>query len=359
MADDKVERKKKIFAFDIEGSGADREKNQLLSLGWMVNGKEMGQVALYLGKREEETFEDLWRRHGFDMDCYKWFKERRHILLPFQVPPGKKSHSFENEDQFSQKEYVVYSDMLDFLFDDDDLLDEKEDQTVVIQATSYEQNKKNLLEWKESKFDKLRAKYTPVFYIRVYTERELAFVIHEVLIECQKNLKLYFISDTLHYDASWVDKLLGQYGHPPLLHDQAGRPGYEFMCWGRELGSFQMGLCAAGIFNDESGEQYSKTKDWIESQITNGWEEKNSHFALDDSMKINGSWKIVERENAKRFAFHKRVAASIRQSEGHLTELTESLDPTPNWKIVDEWLQENVEELCKLASSSKRQRVRK
>lgn len=174
-------------------------------------------------------------------------------------------------------------------------------------------------------------------------------MIHDVLKDLQSRYKITYVSDTLHYDASWTDMLLEKYGFPPLLYDQSGDMSYKRMCWGRELGLFVMGMSATDN-RTESKEQYTKTKRWIEDRVSNGWDEKNSHFAVDDALKINGSWEEVERENRRRFKLHQRIAHSIREKEEGETEKdAEKRDPRPNWAYFYNFIDDNLTDLCEMA----------
>lgn len=381
-----IERKEEVLAVDIEGTGALRRLNQLIAFGWVTEDGEQGQVALYLGRRRRETFYQLWERCGFDMDCYKGFwKKNLHSLQAFQVPPNNRSNDgyifpVEKEDGTSEPlicttglpMYQRYCHLDELL-----TVTPSPSDKIIIEADSYATNKRNQKKWKKDhRFDWIRANCAPpIFYIRAYTERDLAFIIHEVLMNIQKTSKITYLSDTLHYDASWVDMLLEKYGHPPLMYDQSGDLSYKRMCWGRELGSYQMGICAADN-SDDTKEQYAKTKRWIESQITNGWDAKNAHFPLDDALKIKGSWDVVEEANRRRYRIHKRVAACLRTpisdeeataEEANLTpeDRAEKRDSLPNWAVVDAWVEENLDAICDMASSRKsessrkRQRVRK
>lgn len=378
-----VNRRKGVFAFDIEGSGAIRTKNQLLAFGW-ASGNYHGQVVLYLGRRECESWEDFWKRSGFDMDCFNDFWNKK---LPkpeegwntnlekfeaLQIPP----HICENSCQLPAdgpgkppKKYWRFTHTNSFLHAVRETNNGPEPgDVVVIEAESYSAHMENQDIWEFQRACSPRIKISPILYIRAYTERDLAFIIHEVLKEYQKNKKLTFVSDTLHYDASWVDMLLEKYGHPPLMYDQSGEMGYKFICWGRELGSYQMGLCAAG--NDDSSKaQYTKTKRWIEAKIENGWNPKNAHFASDDALKIEGSWFVAEEANRRRYDIHERLASCLREpvpdeetteEEKDMTpeERAEHRDERPNWVVVDEWMEQNIDQICELASSSsKRQRT--
>lgn len=345
------------LAFDIEGSGGLRVKNQMLSWGWCLEEDDgtqnKGQVALYLGKLENESWGVFWERNGWDMDCFNGFWSKNlDKLVPLQLFAHDHGVGEESEHMLTHKDTTVtkcwrFTRFSEFLQCCESYCVPKD--VVVVEASNYKENKYNQVLWLSKEYDDLRKKISPIFYIRAYTERQLAFVIHDVLKELQSRYKITYVSDTLHYDASWTDMLLEKYGFPPLLYDQSGDMSYKRMCWGRELGSFVMGMSATDN-RTESKEQYTKTKRWIEDRVSNGWDEKNSHFAVDDALKINGSWEEVERENRRRFKLHQRIAHSIREKEeGETVKDAEKRDPRPNWAHFYNFIDDNLTDLCEMA----------
>lgn len=367
------------LSFDIEGSGSLRAKNQMLSWGWCLQEADgtqnTGQVALYLGKLESETWERFWGRNGWDMDCFNEFWSKNlDKLFPLQISPDLDEAKYDYGALYER--YVGVESFLENMNENVNVCTGKDSTIYVIESDSYQDHVSEQKEWFSDGRAKAREKHSPIFYIRAYTERQLVYIIHDVLKDLQSRYQLTYLSDTLHYDASWTDMLLEKYGFPPLLYDQSGDMSFKRMCWGRELGSFQMGMSATNNNRTETKEQYTKTKRWIESRISNGWDPKNSHFAVDDAMQINGSWDEVERENRRRFKLHQRLAHAIREpaeidgKDGDTGGMivrspefqAEKDDPTPNWVHFYNFIEDNITDLCDMAEKyrvAKRQRTQK
>jgi len=341
------QRPRATLAFDIEGTGKRRRTNQLFSFGWCLEETDgtqnKGQVVLYLGKREDEHWREFWERSGFDMGCFDGFWAKNlDKLTPLQLPPGTMNR--RHQDRRSKTVYWRFSNFSKFASSQlyaHEMPHPTPGDQVVIEAPSYPEHRNNLKYLNAAK--ELREQFSPITYIRAFTERDLACVIHEVLLDLQQRYRLTYISDTLHYDASWTDLLLERYGYPPLLHAQSGSTKFRDMCWGRELGSYQMGLSASSNHSDE----YSKTKRLLESRISNGWDATNAHFAVDDALKINGAWEEADRENRRRFKLHQRLARIIREKEeGESEEEAEKRDPMPNWTYFYDFVEDNIDDFC-------------
>lgn len=340
-------RKSATLAFDIEGTGGLRHENQLISFGWSLNdpeNPERGQVALYLGKRENESWRDLWKRNGFEMRCFdEFWAKNLDKLEPLQIPPDSGMRYDGYWRFFSTPEFTAQAYSPKKAPEEGDF--------VVIESKTYEENKRNIAEWEALKdCDDLYKHFSPVFYIRADTERNMACIIHELLLSLQERYRLTYLSDTLHYDASWVDSLLSHYRYPPLLHAQTGDMRYKFMCWGREVGSYVMGLCGSSDSTPEDKAELRRSKRYLEARVNNGYNPENAHFAVDDALKIGGVWDEAAKENERRLRVNKRVADCLRGSE----------DETPNWAITLQFLEDNLDAVCEIATSSaKRQRTRK